>query len=67
MPEMSGRQLVESLRLQRRQIKVLYVSGYTDDAMVRHGITQANEAFLQKPFSLLSLAKKVRGVLDGTN
>ena len=63
---MGGREVVESLRAGRPGLKVLYVSGYTDDAVVRHGILEATEAFLQKPFTPLSLARKVRSVLDGT-
>jgi CheY-like chemotaxis protein len=65
MPEMSGGRLVESLRPDRPEMKVLYMSGYNDDALVRHGITEETGAFLQKPFSLPLLATKVREVLDG--
>jgi PAS domain S-box-containing protein len=64
MPEMSGRQLAETLVPRRRGMKVLLVSGYTEDAMVRHDIAEANSAFLQKPFTLAMLAKKAREVLD---
>ncbi|QJX00977.1 response regulator [Frigoriglobus tundricola] len=64
MPEMGGRELVEQIRRLRASVKVLYMSGYTDDAVVRHGIVEAVEAFLQKPFSPLALARKVRAVLD---
>jgi PAS domain S-box-containing protein len=64
MPGMGGREVSESLRLRRPGLKVLFASGYTDDAVVRHGIVQATDAFLQKPFTPLGLARKVREVLD---
>jgi CheY-like chemotaxis protein len=66
MPGMGGRELAESLRALHPGLKVLFVSGYTDDAVVRHGIVEATDAFLQKPFSPLALARKVRAILDGT-
>ncbi len=66
MPEMSGRQLVEQLRQQQPSLKVLYMSGYTDDAIVRHGLDEATDAFLQKPFSPSTLARTVRSLLDVT-
>ncbi|QEL20724.1 PAS domain S-box protein [Limnoglobus roseus] len=64
MPDMSGRVLADALRADLPGLKVLYVSGYTDDAVVRHGVREATDAFLQKPFSPLGLTRKVRTVLD---
>jgi PAS domain S-box-containing protein len=66
MPGMGGREAAAAIRAQRADLKVLFVSGYTDDAVVRHGIVEATDAFLQKPFTPVSLARKIRAVLDGT-
>jgi PAS domain S-box-containing protein len=64
LPHMSGRQVAEALRQQRPDLKVLYVSGYTDDAVVRHGVLEPSAAFLQKPFSMSDFGRKVREILD---
>ena len=64
MPEMSGRELAQRLAPVRPDMKVLYMSGYTDDAIVRHGVLGAGMAFLSKPFTPDALALKVREVLD---
>ncbi len=64
MPLMSGRELSDKLLAERPDLMVLFVSGYTDDAVVRHGVLQAQTAFLQKPYTPGTLARKVRSVLD---
>ena len=64
MPEMSGRQLADVLTGRRPGLRVLFMSGYTDDAVVRHGIIETQRAFLPKPFTSSALATKVRDVLD---
>ena len=64
MPEMSGPELVTRLKSYYPEMKVLYMSGYTDDAIVRYGILEDNIQFIQKPFSPVSLLKKIRTVLD---
>jgi CheY-like chemotaxis protein len=63
MPGMSGSQLASHLSAKRPEMKVLYVSGYTDDAIVRHGVLEPGLAFLQKPFSPKTLASKVGELL----
>ncbi len=64
MPVLSGRQLADQLAKVRPDAKVLYASGYTDDAVVRHGVLEGGISYLQKPFTADSLARKVREVLD---
>jgi two-component system, cell cycle sensor histidine kinase and response regulator CckA len=64
MPLMSGRVLAERFHTLCPMAKVLYMSGYTDDAIVRHGVLRANMHYLQKPFTPHALASKLREVLD---
>jgi FixJ family two-component response regulator len=61
---MSGRQVAEALRTSRPETRVLYMSGYTDDAIGHHGILDPGTHFLQKPFTSDSLLRKVREILD---
>ena len=64
MPLMNGREVAEKLAKLHPQMKILFMSGYTDDTVVRHGVLESGMAFLQKPFSPDTLARKVREVLD---
>ena len=63
MPGMSGRELSEQLSASDPDIKILYLSGYTEDAVVHQGVLEPGTSFLQKPFTLQALARKVREVL----
>jgi PAS domain S-box-containing protein len=66
MPQIGGRELADRVKAGRQEMKVLYVSGYTDDATLHQGVSQTGTAFLPKPFTATALAHKVREVLDGT-
>jgi PAS domain S-box-containing protein len=64
LPGMSGRHLAEQLAQTHPEMKVLYMSGYTSDTIVRHGVLDAQVPFLNKPFTAAALLRKVREVLD---
>jgi len=63
MPQMSGRELADRLTPLRPEMKVLYMSGYTEDALVQHGVADLSVTFLQKPFRPIELARRVHAVL----
>jgi DNA-binding response OmpR family regulator len=65
MPSLSGRELADRLKERWPGIKVLFMSGYTDDTIVHHGVLEKDAEFIQKPFSPGQLAIKVREVLGG--
>jgi len=64
MPEMGGPELAGRMRTAYPNTKVLFTSGYTDHAIVQNGELQAGVDFIQKPFTPVSLARKIREVLD---
>jgi two-component system cell cycle sensor histidine kinase/response regulator CckA len=66
MPGMSGTELAQQINRQCPDVKVLYISGYTDDTIVHRGVLEPGTSFLQKPFTAEVLARKVRSVLDGS-
>ena len=65
MPDMNGKQLYETMRALRPDLRVLYMSGYTEDTIAHHGVLEKGINFIQKPFSNESLTRTVREVLDG--
>jgi CheY-like chemotaxis protein len=67
MPRMGGRELANLFANQRTGAKVLFLSGYTDDAIVRHGVLEAGVEFLQKPFRPGELVQRIRTILNGEN
>ena len=64
MPGMNGRDLLERLREKRSDLKALFMSGYTADVIGQHGVLNPGTEFLQKPFTMKSLSRRVRDVLD---
>jgi CheY-like chemotaxis protein len=66
MPEMSGPELAKQLTTARPELKVLYMSGYTEETMVQHGMLSAGITLLQKPFSKDDLLRRVRDVMDSS-
>jgi two-component system cell cycle sensor histidine kinase/response regulator CckA len=64
MAGMSGRDLAEQLVTRLPRLRVLYMSGYTDDTIVHHGVLEAGMAFIQKPFTVNVLLERIRGLLD---
>ena len=66
MPEMGAGELVDRLITKRPNLKVLFISGYTNDEVLRRGVSRSDSAFIQKPFVGLELMQKVRGLLDNS-
>jgi DNA-binding NarL/FixJ family response regulator len=64
---MGGGELVDQLLARRPELKVLYISGYTNDEVMRRGVSQSEAAFIQKPFTAEGLMLRVREVLDGAS
>ncbi|GAB4423925.1 MAG: hypothetical protein OHK0032_18720 [Thermodesulfovibrionales bacterium] len=65
MPEISGRELSEKVRAFRKDIKFLFMSGYTDDFYIAKEVSEGKAEFLSKPFTVIELFEKVRKVLSG--
>lgn len=65
MPGMNGRELAQRLMARRPSLKAIFISGYTDNAVVRNGFEDPKSVYLQKPFTLEALSRKVREVIGG--
>jgi DNA-binding NarL/FixJ family response regulator len=64
MPDTNGRKLAETLRAARPELRVIYMSGYPDRAIVNHGMLGPGDAYVAKPFTTEAIARKVREVLE---
>jgi CheY-like chemotaxis protein len=64
MPGMGGRDLAQELRRNRPDLPVIYLSGYTDDAVIQRGVSEESDVLIQKPFTAQVLARKIRRLLD---
>jgi CheY-like chemotaxis protein len=64
MPRMSGRELADELMRRQPDLRVLFISGYSSDAVMRRQVAEEGRAFLQKPFTPVGLARKIRELLD---
>ena len=64
MPKLNGKELIEKIRENYPDVKVLFISGYTDNHIVHDGLLEKNINFVQKPFSIMALRKKIRQILD---
>jgi two-component system, cell cycle sensor histidine kinase and response regulator CckA len=67
LPRVGGRQLADQLCARRPETKVLFMSGYTNDSIVRHGVVESAVELLQKPFTRISLLSRIRGVFDASS
>jgi len=67
MPKMSGKDLYDYVKKNSPKLKVLFISGYTDDVLANSGVLADGASFLEKPFSPAKLARKVREVIDGVS
>ena len=67
MPGISGGELAKVLKTRRPDLKILYMSGYTSNAIVHHGVLDEGITFLEKPFTPASVSAKIRELLDGAD
>ena len=67
MPGESGKNIADKILQLFPGIPVIFMSGYTDDAIVHHGVLDKNTNFIQKPFSIIALVQKIRNILDNTD